>query len=169
GFVKGPLPTKFPALHQKAIRYLGEIGDGSDVPLLLEAAHKASDSETRRVAIEAAATAGGAAAIPALDNELRDPSKDRRDDAEHALPFTGSRSAVPVLIQLLRSPDERLRTFAELGLEELTHLRGAKLDGIHSLPPDAYGKWSRWWVNGGQAATIFKQDQCGEIRPIPSS
>lgn len=168
-FVKDPLPTKFPALHQKAIRYLGEIGDTGDVPVLLEAAHGARDSETRRVAMEALAMAGGTAAIPVLENELRDPSKDTRDVAEDALSFTGSRSAVPVLIQLLQSPDERLRTFAELGLEELTHLRGAKLDGIHSLPADAYSKWSRWWVKNGQTATIFKQEQCGEIRPIPSS
>jgi HEAT repeat protein len=119
--------------------------------------------------MEALATAGGDAAIPVLENELRDPSKETRDDAEDALSFSGSRSAVSVLIQLLQSPDERLRTFAELGLEELTHLRGAKLDGIHSLPTDAYSTWSRWWVNHGRTATIFKQDQCGEIKPIPSS
>ena len=168
-FVKDPPTTKFPALYQKALRYLGEIGDSGDVPVLLEAAHKALDRETRRVAMEAAASAGGAAAIPALESELHDQSKEIRDDAEDALSFTGSRSAVPVLIQLLWSSDEHLRTFAELGLEELTHLRGAKLDGIHSLPPDAYSKWSRWWANGGQAATIFKQDQCGEIKPIPIS
>jgi hypothetical protein len=168
-FVKDPPPTKFLALHQKAIRYLGEIGDTGDVPVLLEAAHRARENETRRVAMEALATAAGDGAIPALENELRDPSKDTRNDAEDALSFTGSRSAVPVLIQLLQSPDERLRTFAELGLEELTHLRGARLDGIHSLPPDAYSRWSRWWVNHGQTTTIFKQDQCGEIKPIPSS
>ncbi|WP_109489314.1 HEAT repeat domain-containing protein [Occallatibacter savannae] len=168
-FVKEPPVTNFPGLHQKAIRYLGEIGDTGDVPVLLDATHRARDTETRRVAMEALATAGRAVAIPVLENELRDPSKDTRDLAEDALPFTGSRSAVPVLIQLMQSPDERLRTFAEFGLEELTHLRGAKLDGVHSLPTDAYSKWSRWWVKDGQTATIFKEDQCGEIKLIPSS
>lgn len=167
-FVKGS-PTKFPALYQMALRYLGEIGNSSDVPILLEAAHKAPDSETRRVAMAAAGEAGGAAAVPALETELHDPSKDTRDDAEDALSFTGSRSAAPVLIQLLRSPDERISSFAEYGLERLTHLSGAKMDGFHPPPPDAYSKWIRWWMFDSQTATIFKRDQCGEIKPIPSS
>lgn len=168
-FVKNSPPTKLPALYQTALRYLGEIGDSSDVPVLLEAAHNAPDSEARRVAMAAAGEAGGSAAVPALETQLHDPSKDTRDNAEDALSFTGSRSAVPVLIQLLQSPDERISSFAEYGLERLTHLRGAKMDGVHPPPPDAYPKWIRWWTTDGRTAIIFKRDQCGEIKPIPVS
>jgi HEAT repeat protein len=169
-FVRDSPPTNIPALYQNALRYLGEIGDSDDVPILLKAAHtNALDSYSREVAIESAGVAGGAAAVPSLEAELQDRPMDTRLDIVRALPLTGSRVAVPVLIRLLQSPEGRISSFAEYGLEALTHLRGAKLDG--SLPPlpTAYSKWMRWWVTDGQTATIFKPDQCGEIKPIPIS
>jgi hypothetical protein len=58
---------------------------------------------------------------------------------------------------------------SEYGLEALTHLRAAKMDGIHPPPPTAYSRWIRWWMTDGQTATIFRPDQCGEIKPIPFS
>lgn len=167
-FVGDSPPIDAPGTYQNALRYLGEIGNSSDVPVLLGAAHaNAPDSYSRKLAIEAAARAGGAAAIPALETELRSPSRETRLDAVGALPMTGSRTAVPVLIQLLRSPNGRISSFAEHGLEALTHLRGAKMDGIKPPPPEAYSKWSRWWMTDGQTENIFKPSQCGEIKSIP--
>jgi hypothetical protein len=169
-FVRDSSPTDFPALYQKALRYLGEIGNSSDVPVLLEAAHaNALDSYSRELAIESAGEAGGAAAVSSLETELQDRSMDTRLDVVQALPLTGSRAAVPVLIRLLQSPEGRISSFAEYGLETLTHLRGAKMDGIHPPPPTAYSRWIRWWMTDGQTATIFRPDQCGEIKPIPFS
>lgn len=167
-FLRDSPPTNIPGLYQEALRDLGKIGNSSDVPILLKAAHaSAPASYTREVAIDAAAAAGGAAAIPALEAELQEPSKQARLDAVEALPLTGSRPAVPILIRLLQSPDVRLSSFAEYGLESLTHLRGARLDGMHPPPPSAFSKWNQWWGSRGLTATIFKPDQCGEIHPIP--
>jgi HEAT repeat protein len=166
--VKDSPPTDVAGPYQTALRYLGEIGDIGDVSVLLEAAHaNAPDSDSRKLALESAGEAGGAAAIPALETELLDRSIDTRLDAVSALPLTGSRAAVPVLIRLLQSPEGRISSFAEYGLETLTHLRGTKMDGINSPPPSAYSKWIRWWTTDGQTATIFKPDQCGQIKPIP--
>jgi HEAT repeat protein len=114
------------------VRYLGEIGNSSDVPVLLEAAHaNALDSYSRELAIESAGEAGGAAAVSSLETELQDRSMDTRLDVVQPLPLTGSRAAVPVPIRLLQSPEGRISSFAEYGLDALTHLRGAKMDGIH--------------------------------------
>jgi hypothetical protein len=169
-FVRDSSPTKIPALYQRALRYLGEIGNSGDVPVLLKAAHtNALDSYSRELAIESAGEAGGAAAVSSLETELQDRSMDMRLDVVQALPLTGSRAAVPVLIRLLQSPEDRISSFAEYGLEALTHLRGAKMDGIQPPPPAAYSRWIRWWMTDGQTATIFRPDQCGEIKPIPFS
>jgi hypothetical protein len=94
---------------------------------------------------------------------------DTRLDVVRALSLTGSRAAVTLLIRLLQSPEGRISSFAEYGLEALTHLRGAKMDGIHPPPPTAYSKWIRWLMTDGQTATIFRPDQCGEIKRIPDS
>ena len=169
-FVRDSPPTNIPALYQEALRYLGEIGDSGDLPVLLKAADTNSlDNYTREVAIESAGEAGGAAAVRSLEVELRDRSMETRLAVVRALPFTASRAAVPVLISLLPSPEQNISSFAEYGLEMLTHLRGAKMDGIHPPPPTAYSNWMKWWMTDGQTAGIFNPSQCGEIKPIPFS
>lgn len=151
------------------MRYLGEVGDSSDVRLLVDAARaNAPDSSTRELAIESAGNAGGTAAVPALVAMLKDSSIDTQQGAVRALYLTGSRSAVPVLIRLLPSREWRVSLTAEYGLEVLTHRSGASTKLAKPPPPDTYLKWTRWWKTDGQTATIFKADQCGEIEPLPS-
>ena len=168
-FVKDTPPTNVVGAYQKAIRYLGEIGDPGDISVLLNAASKnAPDSYSRTLAIAAAGLAGGDVAVPALITELKDPSIDTQQDAVRALYLTGSKSAVPVLISLLPSPNWRVSLTAEYGLEVLTHRSGASTKAMNPPPPDTYSKWIRWWNIYGQNATIFKLGQCGKITPLPS-
>lgn len=153
--------------NDQAIRYLGEIGDAGDIPVLIEAAHaNTPESSGREVAIESAGEVGGADAVPELLKELDDPSLDTQQAAVRALYVTGSRAAVPVLIGLLRSPEWRVSLTAEYGLQVLTHRIGAKTDSMNPPPPDTYAKWMQWWRTEGPAATIYKQDQCGEVAPL---
>jgi hypothetical protein len=168
-FVKDSPPTNVVGVYQDALRSLGEIGDGGDVSVLLDAAHaNAADSISRMLAIESAGSAGGSAAVPALVAELKGSSVDTRQAAVRALYLTGSREAVPVLIDLLRSPEWRVSLTAEYGLEVLTHRSGSKTNSMNPPPPDAYTKWNQWWRASGSTATIFKSDQCGEVVPLPS-
>ncbi len=168
-FVKKTTPTNVVGSYQAAIRYLGEIGDPGDISLLLNVARaNAPNSSSRDLAIGSAGKAGGAAAVPALVAELKDPSIDTQQDAVRALYLTGSRAAVPVLISLLPSRKWRVSGTAEYGLEALTHRSGASTKLMKPLPPDTYLKWVRWWKTDGQTAIIFKADQCGEIEPLPS-
>jgi hypothetical protein len=159
--------TAPPGLDQnQAIRYLGEIGDSGDVQLLLDAAHaSAPGMYSRELALVSAAEVGGAGAVPALMDELKDESSMNQQSAVRALYMTGSRAAVPVLIELLRVPDARLNKTAEFGLEVLTHRRSAERP--ESIPPEArYLKWAHWWKTHGESATIYKYDQCGEMMPL---
>jgi hypothetical protein len=167
-FVEHSPPTNDSAPYQTALRYLGEIGDATDVPFLIDVAEKnGPDTYNRDLAIESAGKAGGAAAVPALVSELSDPSIDTEQDAVRALYLTGSREAVPVLIELLRSPEGRVSSTAEYGLEMLTHRSGASTNEMKPPPPDTYPKWVRWWTLNGPTATIFKSDQCDKIEPLP--
>lgn len=168
-FVTNSPPTDVVGPYQKALRYLGEIGDASDIPILLNVARaNAPDSYNRGLAIESAGRAGGAEAVPSLVTELNDPSVDTQQATVRALYLTGSRAAVPVLIGLLRSPEWRVSQTAEFGLQVLTHRSGAKTYSMNPPPPDTYSKWVRWWRTDGQTATIFKSDQCGNILPLPA-
>ena len=168
-FVKNSQPTNVVGPYQDALHYLGEIGDASDIPVLLNAAHaNAPDSLSRELAIESAGRAGGAAAVPSLVTELNDPSLNTKQAAVRALYLTGSKTAVPVLIGLLRSPEWRVSLTAEYGLQILTHRSGAKTETMNPPPPDTYSKWMQWWRADGQTATIFNFDQCGETVPLPS-
>lgn len=167
-FVQHAQPTNTTGPYQTALRYLGEIGDSSDIPILLDVATaNAPDSASRDFAIESAGQAGGAAAVPALERELVDPSIDTQQDAVRALYLTGSRAAVPVLISLLRSPEWRVSGTAEFGLESLTHWSGADTKEMKPPPPDTYTRWLRWWTTQGHIAPIFKPDECGKIEPLP--
>jgi hypothetical protein len=121
-FVKNSPPTQVSGPHQDAIRYLGEIADLNDLPVLLQVAHEnAPNSYCREVAMESAGRAGGADAVPLLVEELKNTSIEVRQAPVRALYLTGSRSAVPILIELLRLPNEQASGTAEFGLEVLTH------------------------------------------------
>jgi len=168
-YIKNAPPTNVLGPYQTALRYIGEIGDEGDIPLLIEVAlANAPDSSSREIAIESAGKLGGAAAIPALSAELADPSIDTRQAAVRALYLTGSRAAVPVLIGLLQSPEWRVSLTAEYGLEVLTHRSGATTTSMKPPPPDTYSKWMHWWKEHGETATIFKTDLCGKAAPLPS-
>jgi hypothetical protein len=167
GFVARPWQTlDYGADGEEALRFLGEIGNSSDVPILLKAADaNAPDSSAREAAIESAGKAGGDAAVQPLLDELESDSADTRQDAVRALYLTGSRQAVPVLIDLLRSPEDRLSGTAEYGLQVLTHREAA--DPQAGIPPAAtYPAWVQWWSSHQAKATIFKNDQCGEALPL---
>lgn len=167
GFVARPLPTRvFGTGEEEAFRFLGEIGDSSDVPILLTAAQAdAPDGSARAAAIEAAGRAGGEAAVQPLLDVLKSDSADTRQDAVRALYLTGSRQAVPVLIGLLRSPEDRLSGTAEYGLEVLTH-REAAIPQAGIPPAATYSRWAQWWSTHQSKAAIFRSDQCGELLPL---
>lgn len=168
-FVKKSPPTNVVGPYQDALRYLGEIGDAGDVPILLAAARvNTPDSSSRMLAIHSAGMAGGTAAVSALELELNDPSLDTQQATVRALYMTGSRTAVPVLIGLLRSPEWRVSGTAEYGLQVLTHRSGAKTDAMNPPPSDTYSKWMRWWNTDGKTATIYRADQCGATVPLPA-
>jgi hypothetical protein len=103
------------------------------------------DSSSREFAIEACGKAGGAAAVPALVVELKDPSINTQQDAVRALYLTSSRSAAQVLIGLLPSREWRMSLTAESGFEVLTHRSGASTGLMKPPLPDTYRKWVRWW------------------------
>ena len=167
-FVKDSPSTNIAGPYQEALRYLGEIGDAGDIPLLLNAAHANSpESWSRMEAIHSIGMAGGAAAVSILQTELKDPSLDTEQAAVRALYLTGSRAAVPVLIGLLRSPEWRVSLTAEYGLEVLTHRSGPKTESLNPPPADTYSKWMRWWKTAGREAAIYKEDQCGAVVPLP--
>lgn len=165
-FVKNSPPTQITGEYQDAIRCLGEIGDRSDLAMLLDVAHANPPGSYRRdVAMMSAAKVGGDDAIPLLAAEFKNPSLDVQQSAVRALYLTGSRAAVPVLIELLRSPQERISRTAEFGLETLTHHGAPEPDsGVQS--PTNYAKWIQWWNTHRQTATIFRYDECGEIELI---
>lgn len=162
-FVKDSPPIQSAGEYQDAIRYIGEIGDRNDLAVLLEVAHaNPPDSYNRDVAMESAGKVGGDGAVPLLAAELKDQSADVRQSAVRALYSTGSRAAVPVLIELLRSPEERVSETAEFGLQVLTHHRATEPNS-EVKPAATYPKWTQWWNTHRESATIFKDDQCGDV------
>jgi len=152
--------------QNQAIIYLGEIGDRGDIQLLLDVAHaSAPGMYSRELALVSAAEVGGAEAVPALAEELKDKSSMNREAAARALYNTGSRAAVPVLIELLRWPDESMNKTAEFGLGVLTHRTAA--ERRESIPPEVrYLKWVHWWKTQGASANIYKYGQCGDLMPL---
>jgi len=161
-FVKNSPPTEAAGEYQDAIRYLGEIGDRSDLAMLLQVAHaNPPDSYSRTVAMESAGEVGGDDAVPLLAQELKDPSPNVKQSAVRALYSTGSRLAVPVLIELLRSPEERVSGTAEFGLRVLTH-HSATRPSSGVKPASTYPIWTQWWNTYRDSATIYKLDQCGD-------
>lgn len=165
-FVKNSPPNQDAGEYQDAIRYLGEIGDSNDVPILLKVAQaNPPDSYSSDVAIESAGKVGGDDAVPLLVADLTNPSIDVRQSAVRGLYATGSRNAVPVLIGLLRSTEERVSGTAEFGLQVLTH-RSATEATSAANPAVTYTKWTQWWDTHRETASIYKRDQCGDIVPL---
>jgi hypothetical protein len=163
-FVKNSPPTQVSGAYQDAIRYLGEIGDANDLPVLLQAAHENSPgSFSQEVAMESAGRAGCDDAVPLLVEELKNTSVEVRQAAVRALYLTRSRSAVPILIALLRSPDERVSGTAEFGLEVLTHHAARQTNSTAAV---SYWTWTQWWNIHRNKAEIFKYDQCGDVLPL---
>lgn len=166
-FVKNSLPTQSSGEYQEAIRYLGEIGDRSDLAVLLEVARSnPPDSYSREVAMESAGRVGGDDAVPVLAVELKNPSIDVKQSAIRGLYLTASRQAVPILIELLRSPEERISGTAEFGLRVLTHRSVGEHSGQAPDYASTYATWQRWWTLHGKTAEIFKDDQCGGPEPL---
>jgi hypothetical protein len=165
-FVEKSQPTQVTGTYQDAIRYLGQIGDRSDLGLLLQVAHaNPLDSYSREVAMESAGEVGGDDAVPFLVSELKNLSIDVRQSAVRALYLTSSRNAVPVLIELLLSPEDRVSGTAEFGLQVLTH-RSATENNSGAKPATGYTKWTQWWNSHRESATIFKNDECGDVVPL---
>jgi hypothetical protein len=101
-----------------AVGYLGEMGDPTYLPLLLQIAQEAPrESQNRLYATWGIGDLGGPDAISFLVSELKGPDKGWHIAAASSLASTASRDAVPVLIDLLESPDAKLRETAENGLE----------------------------------------------------
>jgi hypothetical protein len=166
-FVKNFPPTNEFGPYQEAIRALGEIGDASDVDLLLSVAHaNAQVGASRILAIEAAGEAGGDSAVGPLATELSQSSADARVAAVRALYLTGSRSAIPILIDLLRSPQEKVAEAAAYGLSALTHHDVGNSDAA-ARPSASYAWWAQWWLKHGATARIFKPTKCGNTMPTP--
>lgn len=166
-FLKNSPPDDSSGAYQDAIRYLGEIGDRSDLAVLLEVAHSnPPDSNSREVAMESAGRVGGDDAVPFLVAELQGPSIDVKQSAIRALYLTASRKAVPILIGLLRSPEERISGTAEFGLRVLTHRSVGERPGQATGDSSTDRVWLRWWTLHGKTAEIFRDDQCAEPEPL---
>jgi len=165
-FVRNSQTTRETGAYQDAIRYLGQMGDHTDLAMLLRVARaNLPDSSSRELAMESAGEVGGDDAVPLLVAELKDPSIDVKQSAVRALYLTGSINAVPVLIELLRSTEERVSWTAEFGLQVLTH-RSATTPNSGVTPATTYAKWNQWWNTHRDSVTIFKYDQCGDIVPL---
>ena len=128
---QGPLSEKtvadVPALIQalkadamgtrwNAALLLGELGDKSAVPALMESAEKDANLRVRRRAIEALGKLGDQAALPVLIAALKDDDRFVRRDAARALGALGDKSAVPELIVLLQDSEGFVRRDAARAL-----------------------------------------------------
>lgn len=132
---QGPLSEKtaadVPALIQSlkaeamgtrwnAALLLGELGDKSAVPALMESAEQDTNLRVRRRSIEALGKLGDPAAMPVLIAALKDDDRFVRRDAARALGALGDKSAVPELIALLQDAEgfvrrDAARTLGDLG------------------------------------------------------
>ncbi len=98
---------------------LGEIGDKSAVPALIECAGKDDNPRVRRRAIEALGKLGDKSAIPVLTAALQDGDRFVRRDAARALGQLGDKTAVPALSALLKDPEGFVRRDAARALGEI--------------------------------------------------
>jgi HEAT repeat protein len=105
-----------------ALKYLGEMGDRTYIPLLRKATQQAPlNTQARIYGTWAVGKLGDQDAIPFLVSEINASTKAQRGQGAVAISLTASRDAVPILLDLLQSPDEDDRQVAEVSLETLTH------------------------------------------------
>jgi len=102
----------------KAAKALGELGDRSVVPELIEAL-KDEDYVTRASAVHALWTLGDKAAVPALIKALRDEVFHVRTGVAAALGELGDRTAVPALIEALKDKEFKAGGWLASALGEL--------------------------------------------------
>jgi hypothetical protein len=146
-----------------AVGYLGEMGDPTYLPLLLQIAQQAPrESQNRLYATWAVGELGGPDAISFLVSELKAPDDGWRIAAAVSLASTASREAVPVFIDLLESPDADLREVAENGLETLTHRVVTTEDISEMDPAKVHSLWSDWWKISSAGAQMYDKHDCGD-------
>ena len=108
-----------PEVRRLAVYALGEVGDASAVPALLEAL-KDSNEEVRRGAADALGEIGDASAAPALLEALKDSyDEEMLKHAAGALGKIGDASAVPGLLQALKYRDKWGPRYAADALGEI--------------------------------------------------
>lgn len=95
---------------------LGEIGDRSAVPALVECVGQDENVRVRRRAIEALGKIGDTSAVPAITAALKSEDNLERRDAARALGALGDTSAVPGLIEALKDEEGFVRRDAALAL-----------------------------------------------------
>ncbi len=109
---------KNPNIRLNIVKLLGEIGDASAVPVLIERLKdKDEDKNVREWVIQVLGEIGDASAVPVLIERLKDKDTSIRRGAALALGYIRDASVVPVLIERLKDKDMemRLRTAQALG------------------------------------------------------
>lgn len=102
--LKESLTHPVPDVRRAAAVALGQLGDGSMVPALIEALRD-GDTYECQAAAEVLGQLGDASAVPALIDVLRDGDNHEYRVAATALGRLGDASAVPALIEALRDRD----------------------------------------------------------------
>jgi len=151
---------------ERAIRFLGEMGDKSYFALLQGVAEATPPNQARDY-VWAAAELGGDDAMPFVMELLSSKDPFSRGNGVMALPRTGSRSAVPVLIELLRGGNEDVGVLASNGLIRITHRSPfPQQEWGGAAPGETYGEWKRWWSAEGASAKLYGPGECGEIEAL---
>jgi hypothetical protein len=146
-----------------SIKYLGEMGDSTYLPVLLKIAQQAPrESQNRLYATWAVGELGGPDAIAFLVSELNGPDQSWHMAAAVSLASTASRDVVPVFIDLLESPDADLREVAENGLETLTHRIVTNGDVSEMEPAKVHSLWAAWWKLNSAGAQMYGVHDCGD-------
>ncbi len=103
----------------EAVKTLGEIGNGSAVPFLVEEILKESISGERQNIAEALRMINDQTTIPAIRNSLRSGDETTRLRAIKSLGALGNREAVPDLVETLKNENHSLRFNAIYALAEI--------------------------------------------------
>jgi hypothetical protein len=159
---KAKLAKLSAAGNQVAIEGLGELGDCSYCPLMLEIAQQGRDY-SRFIAMRAAGFLCGERAFPFLRRQLASPDVSTRYESAYALGNTHSRAAVPMLITMLVDSDSNVRRAAGDALAALTHRRSKTLAGAEAIQQE----WTKWWNSNGPTAPTYGIDECKQAEPLP--
>lgn len=141
--------------------FLAQTDDSEWFPLLLEVAQKNPQISTYLVD---AAESGGEQILPFLRMLLNDSDETTQANAVSALGYTGSRDAVPILLTLLRSTDSWIAQSALYAMRQLTHRLTA--GDWQQDPQSQYPRWAHWWNSAGLNASVYKPNQCGEVKTL---